>query len=149
MNFELTKEFISKVELLIQNKNDKSIKTICEDLLAPDVAEILKSLKFDQAKYLLDLFEEEFAADVLIELEEDLREQLLQDLSSKEIAEDVVDNLDSDDAADVIQELSEKKQKEVLSLFYNPLHEVQMMREHSNNQTQCLGQFYWVHHPIS
>ena len=87
MNFELTKELISKIESFIQDQNDKSIKKICESLLPPDVAEILKSLKFNKAQYLLNLFEEEFAADVLIELEEDLREQLLQDLSSKEIIE--------------------------------------------------------------
>jgi magnesium transporter len=120
MNFELTKDFIEKIELFIQEKNDASIKSICKNLLAPDVAEILKILKFDEAKYLLDIFEEEFTADILIEIEEDLRERLLEDLSSKEIAEEVVDNLDSDDAVDVIQELSEKKQKEVLSNIADP-----------------------------
>ena len=120
MNFELTKEFILKIELLIKEKDTDSIKTTCANLLAPDVAEILKVLKFDESKYLLDIFEEEFTADILIELEEDLRERLLEDLSSKEIAEEVVDNLDSDDAVDVIQELSEKKQKEVLSNIADP-----------------------------
>ena len=63
MNFELTKEFILKIELFIQEKDANSIKEICKNLLAPDVAEILKVLKFHEAKYLLDVFEDEFAAD--------------------------------------------------------------------------------------
>lgn len=57
---------------------------------------------------------EESTADVLLELDEDLREQLLASLSTKEIAEQL-DNMDSDDAADVINELPEEIQDEVLS----------------------------------
>ncbi len=100
MNFQLTKKFIEKIESWIQNNDSKSIKKSCERLLAPDIAEILKTLNFNQAKYLLNIFYEEKGADILIELEEDLREKLLSELSSKEIIEDVIENLDSDDAAD-------------------------------------------------
>ena len=120
MNFQLTKKFIEKIESWIQNNDSKSIKKSCERLLAPDIAEILKTLNFNQAKYLLNIFYEEKGADILIELEEDLREKLLSELSSKEIIEDVIENLDSDDAADVIQDLSEEKKKEVLSKILDP-----------------------------
>ena len=56
---------------------------------------------------------DELKADVLIDLEENLRERLLESFSSKEIVEDVIDNLDSDDAADVIQEFSKEIHLEI------------------------------------
>ena len=120
MNFQLTKEFIESIELLIdQNNNTQLIKKF-DNCLAPDIAEILQALDFEKCKYLFNLFNDELSADILIELEDHLRERLLTHLSSKEIVEDVIDNLDSDDAADVIQELPKQKQKEVLSKIANP-----------------------------
>ena len=120
MNFQLTKDFIKKISLLIETKNNSELSEIFSELLAPDIAEILELLDFEKSKYLFDTFSEELGADILIELEEDLREQLLENLSSKEIVEEVIENLDSDDAADVIQELPKYKQKEVLSKIANP-----------------------------
>ena len=120
MNFQLTKKFLNEIELLINNNDSKAILNLCEDLLAPDIAEIITSLNFTEAKFVLDLFSEEMSADILIELEDDFREKLLNTLSSKEIFYEVIDNLDSDDAADVIQELSDEKQKEVLSNIIDP-----------------------------
>jgi magnesium transporter len=49
-----------------------------------------------------------------MELDEDIREKILQNLSAKEIAEEV-EELDSDDAADIIGELSEERQEAVMS----------------------------------
>ena len=120
MNFQLTKDLIKKIEFLIETKNNSDLSDIFNDLLAPDIAEILELLDFEKSKYLFDTFSEELGADILIEIEEDLREQLLENLSSKEIVEEVIGNLDSDDAADVIQEFSEEKQQEVLSKIINP-----------------------------
>ena len=120
MNFQLTKEFIELIELLItQQKNGELIK-IFDGLLAPDIAEVLELLDFKKSKYLFDLFNQELSADVLIDLDDYLRERLLDDLSSKEIVEEFIDNLDSDDAADVIQEFPKKRQEEILSNIVNP-----------------------------
>ena len=119
MNFQLTETFIKKIELLIENNKQDTLLQTCGQLLSPDIAEILKELTFSKAKYLFDLFSEERAAEILIELEEELRDQLLESLSSKEIVEDVIKNLNSDDAVDVIQELPQKKQEEVLSKIIN------------------------------
>ena len=120
MNFKLTKVLIDSIEFSILEENKDKLLFICKDLLAPDIAEILKSLDFEKAQYLFNLIDEELGADILIELEEDLREKLLFKLSSKEIVDDVIDNLESDDAADVIQELPAHKQKEVLSNITDP-----------------------------
>jgi magnesium transporter len=115
MKFELTIEFISELNELIHNKDQQSILSSIQDCHPADIAEILDQLEFEDARFLFELLEDNIAADVLVELEDDLREDLLKIHSSKEIAEEFVDNMDSDDAADIISELSEIKKQEVLS----------------------------------
>ena len=115
MKFELTKDFISELNERIENKDQKSIITMITDCHPADIAEILDELEFENACFLFELLEDNIAADVLVELEDDLREELLKIHSPKEIAEEFVDNMDSDDAADIISELPENKKQEVLS----------------------------------
>ncbi len=115
MKFELTKDFIGELNECIENKDRKSIITMITDCHSADIAEILDELEFENACFLFELLEDNVAADVLVELEDDLREELLKIHSPKEIAEEFVDNMDSDDAADIISELPENKKQEVLS----------------------------------
>jgi magnesium transporter len=115
MKFDLTKDYLSELNALIDNKDSKSVLSFIEDCHPADIAEILDQLDFESASFLFELLEDEIAADVLVELEDDLREKLLKIHSPKEIAEEFVDNLDSDDAADIISELPENKKQEVLS----------------------------------
>ena len=89
---------------------------------AADIAEIIKNISNKEAKFLYKLItNEELAAAVLIELDDDIREQLLVDLTPKEIAEDLIENLETDDAADVILELPKQKEA-VLSHIENTKH---------------------------
>jgi len=115
MKFELTKNFISELNEHIENKDQKSIITVISECHPADIAEIIDELEFKNASFLFELLEDNIAADVLVELEDDIRENLLKIHSSKEIAEEFVDNMDSDDAADIISELPENKKQEVLS----------------------------------
>lgn len=115
MKFELTNNFISELNEHIENKDQKSIINMIIECHPADIAEIIDELEFKNASFLFELLEDNIAADVLVELEDDIREDLLKIHSSKEIAEEFVDNMDSDDAADIISELPENKKQEVLS----------------------------------
>jgi magnesium transporter len=113
---EITRGYIEELTALIENKNSSELFKIITELHVADIAEIIEYLSNDHAKYFYNLIaNEEDSAAVLIEIEDDTRENLLQDLSAKEIAEEVIENLATDDAADVIGELSEDKKEEVLS----------------------------------
>ncbi len=117
MNFDLTREYLKQLVGLIESENDKEILLLINDLHPADIAEIANEVEFSQASYVYELLEDSTAADVLVELEDDLREKLLSTLSSKEIAEEVIDNLDSDDATDIVSELPQEKKEEVLSIL--------------------------------
>jgi magnesium transporter len=78
------------------------------------MAEIINELSEDQGIYLIKLFDSEKTSEILTELDEDVREKILEGLSVKEIA-DEIEELDSDDAADILAELSEERKEEVIS----------------------------------
>lgn len=114
MQSELTTEFIEQLKEAIVAKNNTFLKEQLQEMYAADIAIIFNQLEIDEAHYLYDLLDEEIAPNVLLEMEEDRREELLSTFSTKEIAEQI-DNMQSDDAADVINELPEEIQDEVLS----------------------------------
>lgn len=114
MQFELTSEILDSLKDAIENKDASFLKEKLHDLYAPDIAIIINQLNLSEAAYIYELLDDETAPNVLLELDDDKREELLTTFSSKQIAEQL-DNMDSDDAADVISELPEERQEEVLS----------------------------------
>ena len=112
---EITPQLIERISEEISKENTAKIHGLIRDLHIADIAEILEKLSITDAQFLYQFIAEEKSAEILVELDDDLREDFLADLTAKEIAEEVIDNLESDDAADVIGELSEEKQEEVLS----------------------------------
>ncbi|NBU90678.1 MAG: magnesium transporter [Flavobacteriia bacterium] len=114
MRFELTKDFL---DILRQKIAEQEILWIQENVLVlhfADVAEILDKLSNEEAKFIYFLVDEDTQADILMELDEDVRDRFLASLTIKEIA-DQLENLDSNDAADILGELSEDKIQEVIS----------------------------------
>lgn len=114
-NFELTRDFLDNLREFIANNDSVSVSSMTGELHPADIADIFDELTLEEAKYLYLLFEGEKAADVLIELEEDVRTRFLEALPGDVIAHQFIDKMDSDDAADVINELSEEKKTEVLN----------------------------------
>ena len=121
MEFKISKELIQELEQLIQSKNDQQLEVLLNDLHHADIAEIFDELDFDEATYIFKVLDSEKTAEILLELEDDLREKILSRLSPKEIAEEL-DELETNDAADIIAELSQSKKQEVISELQDVEH---------------------------
>ena len=119
---EINSAYIEQITALIEANISKELSVIITDLHIADIAEIIEDLSIGNAHFFFNLIDEEKAALVLVELEDDIREDLLSDLTAKEIAGEVIDNLESDDAADVIAELSKEKKEEVLAYIEDEEH---------------------------
>lgn len=117
MSFELTKGLLDRLQNDVEVGRDQDILAVVSELHPSDIGGVLGRLKLDEARYVLRLLEEETAAEAILELDEDLRERLLEGLTSQEIADKVIGHIDSDDAADVMADLPEEKAKEVLDLL--------------------------------
>lgn len=114
ISFEISKALLETVESGIKSKNDAALQKQLNALHYADIAEILDELNLDQATYIIKLLDSETTSDVLSELEEDVREKVLQNLSVKEIAEEVKE-LDTDDAVDLISELPPERKQKVIA----------------------------------
>jgi len=121
MAFKITKELLENVALYIENGNNKALSSLFAEMHHADIAEILDEISFDEAVYIIKLLDSETTAEVLMDVDDDVREKILKNLSAKEIAEEI-DELDTDDAADIIAELSEERQEAVMSEIEDEEH---------------------------
>ncbi|TDE31409.1 MULTISPECIES: magnesium transporter [Flavobacterium] len=121
MEFKISKELIQELEQLIQSKDDQQLGVLLNDMHHADIAEILDELDFNEATYIFKVLDSEKTAEILLELEDDLRENILSRLSPKEIAEEL-DELETNDAADIIAELSKDLKAEVISELQDVEH---------------------------
>ena len=116
---ELTKDFLDQLQSNIEAGRDVEIAATVGGLHPKDVADIFDALKREEILYVYRLLESELKSEVIAELEEDVREELLSSLSSKEIAEDVIEGLDSDDAADALADLPVAKLEEAMRMVHD------------------------------
>lgn len=157
--FEISTEFINELKSVIEQKNETKALELVKDIHPADIAEIYDDLNIDEAKFLYLLLENEVAADVLVELDEDDRAKFLKVLPADVIATQFIEEMESDDAADIIGELTKEKKEEVLAniedveqagdivdlLSYDEdtaggLMAKELVAVNSNNTvTQCLG----------
>jgi magnesium transporter len=111
----ITPEFIERLKYIIETRDEESARQQLSDLHPADIAELYQELDIDQAEFLYRLLDDEIAADVLMELDEDDRHKLLANMPAEEIAKQFIEHLDTDDAVDIIQELDEEDRDEILS----------------------------------
>ncbi len=111
---EYTPEYLEHIREVIHTQNIDVARQELEGLHPADIAELYQNLNLKEAEFLYDLLDEDTAAEVLMQLDEDDRRKLLRDMPAEEIASHI-DHLDTDDAVDIIQELDEDEREEILS----------------------------------
>ena len=112
--FQLNDKILSQFKSDIEQRNANALKKRANEYHYADLAEIVDELSIDEGVYLIKLLDSQKTSEVLTEVDEDIRESILELLSVKEIAEEV-EELDTDDAVDLIAELPEERQAEVIA----------------------------------
>lgn len=113
--FELTRNFLSQLEELIDAGEQQQVSEQLKDLHPADIAEILNELNNERAQYVFLLLDNETASDVLAEIDEEERTRFLESFPAEIIAKRFIDHMESDDAADIVGSLPDEQQHEVLS----------------------------------
>lgn len=120
-NFQIDKTEILEIRSLIEAQNNPQLQKRLHQWHYADIAEIIQALSIAEATYLVKLLDSNKTADALAELDEDIRERILEQLSAKEIAGEIAE-LDTDDAADLIAELPEARQEKVINEITDTSH---------------------------
>jgi len=114
--FELTKEFIEDIRLLIENQANEELLLKLDELFPADITHILIELTTEEARYLVLLIDTKIAAEIISTLDSDDRKKFLKNFTSKEIAT-YINVIDSDDAVDILNEQPVKVREEVIALL--------------------------------
>ncbi len=105
---------LGQLKKWIRLNREFAIIDLFSELHPADIADLIDNLAEQEKIHLFSLLDVEKASDVIPELSDVSREQILEDISDKKLAE-IIDEMDSDDAADVIAELPEDQARAVLA----------------------------------
>ncbi|GAB3199730.1 magnesium transporter [Pontibacter aydingkolensis] len=115
---EITRDFIEQVEQAIERRDNDLILSSMEDMHPADITTVLYELDANESKYVMDLLPPEVGAEILSDLDYDIREDFLDYFTSAEIAR-YINLMHSDDAVDILNEQSVQRREEVIALIEN------------------------------
>ena len=87
-----------------------------EPLHAADIADLLEQISAFDRRRLVELYGEEFDGDLLTELDDSIREEVIGILHPEVLAE-AVRELDSDDVVDLVEDLEDEQQNAILEVL--------------------------------
>ena len=113
---ELDETRVSGVRLAIITEDASRLRELFEPLHPADIADLLEQLEAGERRELLLLAGDLIDGEVLSELEEELRESVIEVLPSEQLAE-AVRELESDDVVDLLEDLDEPQQEALLDVL--------------------------------
>jgi len=113
MPYVLSEEIVQEVKEALDTGNADHIRETVAELHSADLADLIEQLKPKHRIRLLETAEDLFDPEVYSDLDEAVRDELVEEMEPAEIAE-LVTELEVDDAVHVLEDLEEEEQKDVL-----------------------------------
>src|SRR5215212_3832574 len=105
--------FVEALAAAIEAGDGERVRALTEDLHEADFGDVLEALEPEHRPRLIELLGRDFDFTALTEVDEAVREEILEELEPATVAEGVRD-LDSDDAVTILESLDDEDQAEVL-----------------------------------
>ena len=115
-DFALGNRLIDDVIDAVEQGDSVTVTHLLEPLHSADIADILEQISAGQRRALLRLWKGEMEGEVLSELDESLREEVMESLAPEELAEAVRD-LETDDMVDLLEDMDAPQQDEILEVL--------------------------------
>ena len=112
--YGLTPELISAIVEALDQEDEARLEALVVPLHAADQADLLEMVGADERRLIVDALGAGFDPEILVELDETVRNEIVEQLSTDEIA-DAVAKLDTDDAVYLIEDLADDERREVLA----------------------------------
>ncbi len=112
-DYALERSTVAEVLAAVEARDAGALEQVLEPLHAADIADLLEQIDGKQRRKFLALWGVELDGDVLSELDEGLRIEVIGEMSPEALAEAVRD-LDSDDVVDLIEDLEAGDQQTIL-----------------------------------
>jgi magnesium transporter len=112
-------EFLDSVQAAIERSDAAALRVLVGELHESDTGDLIEALDADLRPRFVELLGRAFDFTALTEVEDAVREEILEDLPAQTVAEGVRD-LDSDDAAHILEDLPQQEQAEILQQMPPP-----------------------------
>lgn len=112
--FGITDRLIADVMNAVADQSSDAIDTLLEPLHPADIAHLLEQIDRSDRRDLLAIWKGGIDGEVLSELNEQIRDEVIEQLAPAELA-DAVRDLDSDDVVDLVEYLDEEQQEAFLA----------------------------------
>ena len=106
-------EFVATVTEAIDSREGTRVRLLLEDLHEADVGDLLEALDPEHRPRLIELFGRDFDFTALTEVDDVVRDDILDELKPETVAEGVRE-LESDDAVSILEDLDEAERAEIL-----------------------------------
>src|SRR5262249_53797472 len=107
-------DFLHAVEAALDAGETTKVRELTLPLHEADLADLIKLLRPEQRAELVAILGEDFNAAALPELDESVRDQVLEVMPTEQVA-DALQQLNSDDAVYVIEDLDKEEQSDILA----------------------------------
>lgn len=115
-DYELSRRDVATILHTVDRGDQQQLLTLMEPLHPADIADLLEQLNAHDRRRLVQLYGQEFDGDILSELDEGLREEIIAVLQPDVLAEAVRD-LETDDVVDLVEDLDEPQQEAILEVL--------------------------------
>jgi len=109
----LPRQLVTAVRRAVIDRDATAVETLLNPLHPADIADLMEQIDERDRASLLSLWQGGMDGDILSELGDDLREEVIDSLGPSELA-DAVRDLESDDVVDLVEDLGEDQQEQVL-----------------------------------
>jgi magnesium transporter len=106
-------DFVEAVSEAVERGDLAALRDLVEDLHQSDMGALIEALDHDLRARFVELLGAEFDFTALTEVDDTVRDEILEELPSATVAQGVRD-LDSDDAVAILQDLDKQDQDEIL-----------------------------------
>src|SRR5436305_2676792 len=110
---EIRAEFVEEITRRIQAKDTQFLRAVVAELHEADLGDLIAALEPDDRVNLVELTGTDFDFSALNEVDDSVREEILEELEPQTVAEGVRE-LELDDAVELLEGLDEADQEEIL-----------------------------------
>lgn len=110
----ISPDFLHEVSSALEAGDAEKLRELTLDLHAADLADLIQLLRPDQRAPLITTLGRDFDAAALPELDEPVRDQVIEELPTEQVAE-AIQQLDSDEAVYLIENLDKEEQSDILA----------------------------------
>lgn len=115
-DFAPSSEFMERIDQTMDAGDQSALNAMLEPMHGADIADLIERLAPARRRLFIELYSGEIDGEILSEIDESIREEVLELLPRHVLAE-AVREMDSDDVVDLVEDLDDPERDEILAIL--------------------------------